>query len=79
MTAIVYDEKNAIMAGQVRTIVHSSQVSVPKGQYLVKTPNRVMGMVNTHRVESDTASVAMNMFRAVFISEKKYSILQTEN
>ena len=69
MTAIVYDEKNALIAGQVRTMVHKTPVSVPKGQYFVRTPKRVMGMVNTQSVESATANVAIKMFRAVLISE----------
>ena len=69
MTAIVYDEKNALIAGQVRTMVHNTPVSVPKGQYFVRTPKRVMGMVNTQSVESATANVAIKMFRAVLISE----------
>ena len=74
MTAIVYEEKNALIAGQVRTMVHNTSVSVPKGQYFVSTPKRVIGIVNTQSVESATANVAMKMFRAVFISERGKAI-----
>ena len=74
MTAIVYEEKNALIAGQVRTMVHNTSVSVPKGQYFVSTPKRVIGIVNTQSVESATANVAMKMFRAVFISEREKAI-----
>ena len=59
------------MAGDVRTILHKIQVEGPKGQYFVKTPNNVMGIVSRHSAESPTASVAMKMFRAVLMPEKK--------
>ena len=70
MTAIVYEEKNALIAGHVRTMVHKTSVSVPNGQYFVSTPKRVIGMVKTQSVESATPNVAIKMFRAVFISER---------
>ena len=54
-------------AGDVRTALHNIQDVGPKGQYLVKIPNKVMGMVNRHSVESDMARVAMNMFLGVLI------------
>ena len=64
------------MAGDVRTILHKIHVEGPKGQYFVKTPNNVMGIVSRHRAESPTASVAMKMFRAVLMPEKqKYTNL----
>ena len=74
MTAIVYEEKNALIAGHVRTMVHKTSVSVPNGQYFVSTPKRVIGMVKTQSVESATANVAIKMFRAVFISERGMTI-----
>ena len=64
------------MAGDVRTILHKIHVEGPKGQYFVKTPNNVIGIVSRHRAESPTASVAMKMFRAVLMPEKqKYTNL----
>ena len=67
------------MAGDVRTILHKIHVEGPKGQYFVKTPNNVMGIVSRHRAESPTASVAMKMFRAVLMPEKqKYTNLGDE-
>ena len=59
-------------AGEVRTTLHNIQDVGPKGQYLVKIPNKVMGMVNRHSVESDMARVAMNMFLGVLIPVKRY-------
>ena len=59
-------------AGEVRTALHNIQDVGPKGQYLVKIPNKVMGMVNRHNVESDMARVAMNMFLGVLIPVKRY-------
>ena len=59
-------------AGDVRTALHNIQDVGPKGQYLVKIPNKVMGMVNRHSVESDMAKVAMNMFLGVLIPVKRY-------
>ena len=71
ITAIVYEEKNALIAGHVRKMVHNTFESVPNGQYFVSTPKRVIGMVNTQSVESPTANVTIKMFRAVFISERQ--------
>ena len=59
-------------AGEVRTALHNIQDVGPKGQYLVKIPNKVMGMVNRHSVESDMARVAMNMFLGVLIPVIRY-------
>lgn len=68
MTAMVYDEKKTVMAGQLRTILHNNHVCGPKGQYLVNIPSKVIGIVIKHRVESATARVAMKMFLAVLIA-----------
>ena len=59
-------------AGEVRTTLHNIQDVGPKGQYLVKIPNKVMGMVNRQSVESDMAKVAMNMFLGVLIPVIRY-------
>ena len=45
-------------------------VFIPNGQYFVKMSAKVIGTVNRHRVRSEMARVAMNMFLAVLISEK---------
>ena len=71
MKATVYEEKKTVIAGDVRTILHKIQVLVPKGQYFVKTPNKVIGMVSKQRAESATANVAIKILRAVFISENE--------
>lgn len=67
-----------VTAGVVRTILQSSQVWGPKGQYLVKTPNSVMGMANKHNEVSAMAKVAIKMFRAVLIPAKNLSFLANE-
>ena len=59
-----------VMAGDVRTILHKIHVEVPNGQYFVKTPNNVMGMVRRHNIKSATAKVAMKIFLAVLIPKK---------
>ena len=50
-------------------ILHKIHVSFPNGQYLVNIPRIVIGIVSKQIVESATASVAIKMLRAVFISE----------
>ena len=76
MKATVYEEKKTVIAGDVRTILHKIQVLVPKGQYFVKTPNKVIGMVSKQRAESATANVAIKILRAVFISEMEKKMSQ---
>ena len=51
----------------MRTILHKIHVDVPNGQYFVKTPNNVIGIVSRHSIKSATARVAMKMFLAVLI------------
>ena len=66
-----------VTADDVRDNLHKIQELGPKGQYFVSTPNRVIGMVSTQRVESATANVAIKMFRAVFIPAiQHYSIMR---
>ena len=53
----------------MRTILHKIHVDVPNGQYFVKTPNNVIGIVSRHNIKSATARVAMKIFLAVLIPE----------
>ena len=64
-----------VTADDVRDNLHKIQELGPKGQYFVSIPNSVIGIVNKHKVESATASVAMKMFLAVLIPSKKFLII----
>ena len=68
-----------VTADDVLDNLHKIQELGPKGQYFVSIPNSVIGIVNKHKVESATASVAMKIFLAVLIPSKKiphnYNIL----
>ena len=55
----------------MRTILHKSHVLGPNGQYFVKTPSNVIGIVSRQRAESATAKVAMKIFLAVRIPKKQ--------
>ena len=68
-----------VMAGEVRTTLHKTHVEAPNGQNLVNTPNNVMGIVRRHNIKSATAKVAMKIFLAVLIPNKKRRMSFTTN
>ena len=61
----------------MRTILHRIHVLGPNGQYFVKTPINVIGIVSRQRAESATARVAMKILRAVLIPEKQTGMCTT--
>ncbi len=58
-----------VIGGKVRTSLHMIQEPGPNGQYLVRMPTKVMGIVTRQSIESAKAKVAIKMLRAVCISE----------
>ena len=75
INAIVYEEKNTVTAGDVRTTLHNNHDCGPNGQYLVIMPSKVMGIVNKHSVESAIAKVAIKIFRAVLIPRREEAVI----